>query len=232
MNAATEQLDQYTFTDFTSLRYSPKFVAESLQISSQTLKAIEKDNDLTIDRIRGPVGVRSYSLMDMFRIAAIRRQNGNTKGLGRQITISTYVQKGGTAKTTTTCNTGILSALAGYKTLIIDNDPQADVSSMLGYDPDQTTEELAELGLPVDRAVEGHLGNLMRLGSTFPPMDLDQVIKKPSARMAPTRYPHSIRLTTWMWSLETRKALTFGIRCSLSGLGKARSRIATCPATT
>ena len=189
MNAATEQLDQYTFTDFTALRFSPKFVAESLQISSQTLKAIEKDNDLTIDRIRGPVGVRSYSLADMFRIAAIRRQNGNTKGLGRQITISTYIPKGGTAKTTTTCNTGILSALAGFKTLIIDNDPQADVSSMLGYDPDQTTEELAELGLPVDRAVEGHLGNLMRLGSTFPPMDLDQVIKKPFGEDGPHLIP-------------------------------------------
>lgn len=189
MNAATEQLDQYTFTDFSKLRFSPKFVAESLQISTQTLKAIEKDNDLTIDRIRGPVGVRSYSLADMFRIAAIRRQNGNTKGLGRQITISTYIPKGGTAKTTTTCNTGILSALAGFKTLIIDNDPQADVSSMLGYDPDQTTEELAELGLPVDRAVEGHLGNLMRLGSTFPAMDLEQVIKKPFGDDGPHLIP-------------------------------------------
>jgi cellulose biosynthesis protein BcsQ len=82
-----------------------------------------------------------------------------------------------------------LSALAGYKTLIIDNDPQADVSSMLGYDPDQTTDELAELGLPVDRAVEGHLGNLMRLGSTFPPMDLDQVIKKPFGEDGPHLIP-------------------------------------------
>lgn len=190
MTAQPSQIDQYTFTDFSKLTFTPQFVAESLMISTQTLKAIEKDFDLNIARVpRGSVEVRSYTLDDMFRIAAIRRQNGNTKGFSRPITCSTYVQKGGTAKTTTSCNVGIEFALAGFKTLIIDNDPQADVSSMLGYDPDQTTAELVELGLPADRAVEGHLGNLIRLGSTFTEMSLDQVIKKPFGEYGPHLIP-------------------------------------------
>jgi cellulose biosynthesis protein BcsQ len=189
MTAAAAPLDQYTFTDFTQLTFTPQFVAERLMISTQTLKAIEKEHDLNIARVaRGSVEVRSYTLADMFLIASIRRANGNTKGFSSPITCSTYVQKGGTAKTTTTCNIGIEFALAGFKTLIIDNDPQADVSSMLGYDPDQTTEELVELGLPADRAVEGHLGNLIRLGN-FPEMTLDQVIKKPFGEHGPHLIP-------------------------------------------
>lgn len=190
MNAAANQLDQYTFTDFTKLTFSPQYASEALGISTQTLKQIEKDFDLKISRVaRGSVEARSYSINDIFQIAALRRQNGNTKGLSQPITICTYVQKGGTAKTTTSCNVGILSAMAGFKTLIIDNDPQADVSSMLGYDPDQTTEELVELGLPADRAVEGHLGNLLRLGTTFSEMSLDQVIKKPFGEHGPHLIP-------------------------------------------
>lgn len=189
MTAAAAPLDQYTFTDFTQLTFTPQFVAERLMISTQTLKAIEKEHDLNIARVaRGSVEVRSYTLADMFLIASIRRANGNTRGFSSPITCSTYVQKGGTAKTTTTCNIGIEFALAGFKTLIIDNDPQADVSSMLGYDPDQTTEELVELGLPADRAVEGHLGNLIRLGN-FPEMTLDQVIKKPFGEHGPHLIP-------------------------------------------
>lgn len=190
MNAATNaQLDQYTFTDFTQLRFTPQFAADSLGVSPQTLKAIEKEYGLNIARIsRGNVDHRSYTLNDMFQIAFIRRQSGSTKGLSQPITISTYVQKGGTAKTTATCNIGIEFALAGFKTLIIDNDPQADVSSMLGYDPDQTTEELVEMGLPADRAVEGHFGNLIRLG-TFKDMTLDQVIKKPFGEFGPHLIP-------------------------------------------
>ena len=190
MSAANSQLDQYPFIDFSTLTYTPQFVADSLGISTQTLKAIEKEYGLDIARVaRGSVKTRSYTLNDMFQIASIRRNNGYTKGLGQQITFSTYVQKGGTAKTTGTCNVGIMTALAGFKTLIIDNDPQADVTSMLGYDPDQTSDELLEIGVPADRAVEGHLGNLMRVGSTYTAMSLSEVIKKPFGEFGPHLIP-------------------------------------------
>ncbi|GGM31021.1 chromosome partitioning protein ParA [Pseudomonas asuensis] len=190
---ATSQVDNveaYPYTDFSALQFPPQFAADCLGISPQTLKNIEKENNLQIGRIaRGSVEVRSYTLNDLFQIAAIRRQNGQIKGFTRPITICDYVQKGGTAKTTTTCNLAILFSLMGLRTLVIDNDPQGDASSMFGYDPDLTVEELEEIGVPGERSVNGHLGNLMRLGNAYQPMTLDEVIKKPFGEHGPHLIP-------------------------------------------
>lgn len=190
MENADFGLEQYPYTNFDELRLAPKFAAECLGVSQQTLVLLEKEHDLQIDRVlRGTVPVRGYSLDDIFRIAAIRRDSGHIKGFPRPITISTYVQKGGTAKTTSSCNLGIMFSLAGFRTLIIDNDQQADVSSMMGYDPDLTAEELVDLGIPGDRAVTGHIGNLMRVGNMYQPMELSEVIRKPFGEFGPHLIP-------------------------------------------
>ena len=44
-------------------------------------------------------------------------------------------QKGGVAKTTTTKNLGIGLARAGYKVLLVDFDPQANLTQSLDLDP-------------------------------------------------------------------------------------------------
>ena len=49
-------------------------------------------------------------------------------------TISIICQKGGVGKTTTVVNVGTVFAKLGYKTLIIDLDPQGNVSTYLNYD--------------------------------------------------------------------------------------------------
>ena len=50
--------------------------------------------------------------------------------------ISVSNQKGGTAKTTTALNLGTALALKGYSVLLIDLDPQANLSSYLGFEGD------------------------------------------------------------------------------------------------
>jgi len=190
MASPAAEIEGYPYTDFSSLTYPPVFAAAALRISAQTLKNIEAENDIKISRVaRGSVEVRSYTASDMFQIARIRREARLVKGFSRPVTISVFVPKGGTAKTTTTCNLAIEFSLMGLKVLVVDNDQQADVSTMLGYDPDQTPDELEELGIPRDRAIDGHIGNLMRVSNFYVPKSLDEVIKKPFGEYGPHLIP-------------------------------------------
>jgi len=186
---ATEA-DKYEWTDFSLIQYPPKFAAEALGISPQTLKRIEEEYDLQIGRTpRGSVETRAYTINDLFHIARLRREARQTMGFNRPVTGAVYVSKGGTSKTTTTCNMAIQFALTGLKVLMIDNDQQGDLTSMLGYDPDLTPEELEELGAPRDIAVDGHFGNVLAMGSRFEKKTLDSVIKKPFGEYGPHLIP-------------------------------------------
>lgn len=184
MAIQTEPLDEsVNFVDFESIFYPPQFAADCFNLTTRRLKDIEEENGIEIRRVpRGTVTSRAYTLKDIFTIAALRRAKGHTKGLHKQIVISTFVQKGGTGKTTTAVNFALYLQLAGLKTLIVDNDPQGDTSCMLGYDPDLSAADLDAMGIPIDRLVDGHLGNLvsplLRM-RPFPGKNLADVIKKP-----------------------------------------------------
>ena len=54
-------------------------------------------------------------------------------------------QKGGTGKTTTTLNLGACLAYQGYRTLLIDLDPQGHSTIGLGVDSDTLTVSMADL---------------------------------------------------------------------------------------
>lgn len=54
-------------------------------------------------------------------------------------------QKGGTGKTTTAINLGAGLAYQGYRTLLVDLDPQAHTTIGLGVDPDSYQESMAEV---------------------------------------------------------------------------------------
>ncbi|NLJ15995.1 MAG: AAA family ATPase [Clostridiales bacterium] len=46
-------------------------------------------------------------------------------------------QKGGVGKTTTAMNLGSALQIAGYRVLLVDLDPQANLSSYLGFEDDE-----------------------------------------------------------------------------------------------
>lgn len=59
--------------------------------------------------------------------------------------ISFIIQKGGCGKTTTTVNTGGYLSLLGIKTLLVDMDPQGNLTQHLGYNPDEIEKTVVSL---------------------------------------------------------------------------------------
>lgn len=177
------------YTDYDSMLYPPQRAAEMLGIGIQTLRLMERDFDLEITRVqRGSVSARMYSFDDIFKIARLRKEKGLSKTFSRPVTLTTYIQKGGTAKTTVAVNLAIQFSMAGLKVLLIDNDPQGDATSMLGYDPDHLPDELVEMGIPASRAVNGHFGNILRL-INVQPLLLEELVKKPFGEYGPHLIP-------------------------------------------
>ena len=66
-------------------------------------------------------------------------------------------QKGGVAKTTTTLNLGVAFAEQGYKVLLIDLDPQGNLTMSQGLNPDTIEQSMFDVlvhRLPIDQVIE------------------------------------------------------------------------------
>ncbi len=177
--------------NLSTLTFSPKFVSDLLGTTPGYIRKLEEDLGIEVGRVmRGSVEARSYSTDNIFELQWRRRSKGDLKGLASQKIITVFVRKGGVAKTTLAVNLAINLQLQGLRVLLVDNDPQGDATSMLGYDPDRSPEELKEEGLPADLGITGHWGNLLPLpNSRTEPMVLDQIIKYPFGKYGPHLIP-------------------------------------------
>ncbi len=66
-------------------------------------------------------------------------------------------QKGGVAKTTTTLNLGVAFAEQGYKVLLVDLDPQGNLTMSQGLNPDTIQQSMFDVlvhRLPIDQVIE------------------------------------------------------------------------------
>ena len=66
-------------------------------------------------------------------------------------------QKGGVAKTTTTLNLGVAFAEQGFKVLLIDLDPQGNLTMSQGLNPDTIQQSMFNVlvnRLPIDQVIE------------------------------------------------------------------------------
>lgn len=99
-------------------------------------------------------GHRLYSALDMRRIrmSLLGIDDNSNRPLVFPPLINVRMAKGGTGKTTISGNVGSCLSTLGYKTLMIDGDPQASLSEMYGINTD---DDIVHIGEIMRRASKG-----------------------------------------------------------------------------
>src|SRR5881275_1476528 len=88
---------------------------------------------------------------------SVRPSPGKQKGTVHPQVIAFANQKGGVAKTTTTLNLGVAFAESGYRVLLIDLDPQGNLTMSQGMNPDTIQQSMFDVlvhRLPIDQVIE------------------------------------------------------------------------------
>ncbi len=119
--------------------FSPAEAAYFIGISDNYLRKFAQELDLPV----GANGKRSFSIPEMNSIRSMLQQKNTDVDYirhrrddeGLQV-ISLVNFKGGSAKTTTSAHLAQYLALRGYRTLAIDLDPQASLTTLFGMTPE------------------------------------------------------------------------------------------------
>ncbi len=168
-------------------------VAHLLETTVDSVRRYIDDAGIDVERQENGPRTRQFTLDNIFDLAQWRQANRpKTKILKRAIA-TIYAPKGGVGKTTIAANLACLFPLMGIKTLVIDLDFQANLTLAFGYDSELTVEEAAELGMPGEKVVESHFGNLIP-GWPYGRSALKDVIKKPFGEHGPHIIPADLTL--------------------------------------
>src|SRR5207247_7829037 len=84
-----------------------------------------------------------------------RTETAKGAPMGRVISFAN--QKGGVAKTTTTLNLGVAFAEHGYRVLLVDLDPQGNLTMSQGLNPDAIERSMYDVlvhRLPIEQVIE------------------------------------------------------------------------------
>jgi len=130
-------------------------------------------NDITPDQLKAfkaaSLGVEDgdkgsyhykYSLTDLRHLRrALAKKNGAIRPARTLPPLFvTRIARGGTGKTTKSANIGALEAQMGYRTLLIDGDPQASLTALNGIDPN-TAADIITIGHMMDKTENGKKPN-------------------------------------------------------------------------
>ena len=123
--------------------FSAGETAEMLGISTSFLRKLHFE-DRVPEVHTTPGGRRHYSAADLQKIRKILESTAKVKGTylrgrrdGDKVQVLSFLNfKGGSGKTTSAIHTAQRLALKGYRVLAVDVDPQASLTTLIGYRPE------------------------------------------------------------------------------------------------
>ncbi|QGZ66961.1 ParA family protein [Paraburkholderia acidisoli] len=175
--------------------YKVQAVAQLLGATTDSVRRMVDESGIKVARQDSGTKTRMFSVENIFDLArfSATKKTKKKRGERKQVVATVYAPNGGVGKTTLSGNFSSCFSLRGLKTLTIDLDFQAKLTSSLGYDSELTLEEAAEIGKPPSQLVEYHFGNLMPnwpLGRRT----LDEVVKMPYGENGPHLIPADLTL--------------------------------------
>jgi cellulose biosynthesis protein BcsQ len=186
-----------TFAYVSSVEHRLKSAAALLGISENTLRTTLTESGIEVRRANqenpNAPAVRLFDIQTIFAIAAYRRAKKLTKGPEgkKPVVIAVEIIKGGTGKTTTTCEVAVQLQLQGLKVMVIDIDIQANLTQLMGYESDLSSDDAENFGLTQDAIVNGTFATICTqiMDRKARPVDAGTVIKYPFGPFGPALIP-------------------------------------------
>lgn len=168
--------------------YQTGQVAAFLRTSDTTIKNLVKEYKIDVgEKLCGAVKRRLFDIEHVYELAIKRALKNNAQRKPPKI-VMVWNRKGGVGKTTVTRELACVMQFLGQRVLVIDIDPQNNLSRSMGYSVDVTEENHKELGVPKRQIIKYHLGHLLNLPPYFhggKDVDAESLIKKPFGEYGP-----------------------------------------------